>query len=261
MIPLSCSTCCFRGRGKDEIEETLLYAPKAGYRCIALGGPFTWEPGLIQWLDKDLLRRTLSRNHVKLSEVWTPPIPTESPEKAEVGAEQIAISGEFATRFGCSMLVQTGGTRTEGGIENTIYGLKSLMEKIEHKPLKVCLEPHVKSQILEIEDYDRIFEEIKSDKLGITVDTGHFHTAGIDFISLIRKYPHLIWNIHLKDHIGAQSVPIGSGEIDVEGLIRELRRIGYKGLFVIELEVMDPENAPTYVNEAFRYMSRILGDR
>jgi len=255
---LSCSTCCFRNRGRDEIEETLTYAPQAGYSYIALGGPFTWEPGLIQWLDKKKFLEELSRNNLKLSEVWTPPIPTESLEKALIGAEQVAKSARVAIDLGCNILVQTGGSRREEGLQNTVTGLKRLLELISDLDIKICLEPHINSQILTFEDYDKIFSKIDSPKLGITIDTGHFHSAGVDFIALIKKYSNRIWNIHLKDHRGKQSVPIGEGEIDIPGLINELRRINYNGFLAVELEVIDSENAPKYVKDAYRYLAPLI---
>ncbi len=59
----------------------------------------------------------------------------------------------------------------------------------------------------------------------------------------------------MKDHVGPQSVAIGEGEIDLQGLVSVLREIGYVGPIALELEVMDPENLPRYVQEAHTYMS------
>ena len=90
------------------------------------------------------------------------------------------------------------------------------------------------------------------------MDVGHFHSAGVDWKALIRKYPEKIFNVHLKDHIGPQSVAIGRGEIDLKGLVSVLREIGYVGPIALELEVTDPENLPRYVQEAHTYMSGLL---
>ena len=115
------------------------------------------------------------------------------------------------------------------------------------------------SQIRDAEDYDEILSRVDSDQIGITVDTGHFHTAGVDVVDLICRYPDRIWNVHLKDHVGAQSVPIGAGEIDLPGLIAVLAEVNYDGFLALELEVQDPENAPRYVEEAYQYLSGLLG--
>ena len=124
-------------------------------------------------------------------------------------------------------------------------------------PVKVALEPHAGSQFLNEEDYDEIFAHVTTEQIGITIDTGHFHVAGVDWKALIRKYPNRIYNVHVKDHIGHSIRPDrGTGEIDMPGLIHELRAINYRGPLAVELEVEDPENLPRYVADAYQYLSR-----
>jgi sugar phosphate isomerase/epimerase len=258
-VYLSCTTCALRGRGRDEIEETLRYAPAAGYRHWGLGGPFTYIPGLIQWLDIAQLRQRATQAGLEsLTEVWSPPIPTESLEMAMLGAEQVAMTAGVAAQLGCRIVVQTGGARCDGGLRQTITGLARVLELTADLPVVFALEPHVQSQILFPEEYEAIFADLASDRIGITVDVGHFHSAGVDWKALIRKYPQKIFNVHLKDHIGPQSVAIGRGEIDLKGLVSVLREIGYVGPIALELEVTDPENLPRYVQEAHTYMTGLL---
>jgi inosose dehydratase len=123
----------------------------------------------------------------------------------------------------------------------------------------VCLESDVGSQIRDIADYDAILAGVDSAQVGITVDTGHLHSAGQDMLALIAKYPDRVWNVHLKDHIGTQSVAIGKGEIDLRGLVSALEAIDYDGFFAVELEVTDPENAVGYVEEACGYLKGLVG--
>jgi sugar phosphate isomerase/epimerase len=256
---LSCTTCALRGRGRDEIEETFRYARAAGYRHWGLGGPFTYIPGLIQWLDVAQVRQRMAQAGLEsLTEVWSPPIPTESPEAALLGAEQVAMAGRAAAQLGCRIVVQTGGARRDGGLRQTVTGLSRALELLRDLPVVIALEPHVQSQILWPEDYGAIFADLANDKVGITVDVGHFHSAGVDWKALIRRYPERIFNVHLKDHIGPQSVAIGRGEIDLKGLVAVLREIGYAGPIALELEVTDPENLPRYVQEAQAYMTALL---
>jgi sugar phosphate isomerase/epimerase len=258
---LSCTTCSLRGRGRDEIEETFRWAPEAGFTAWGLGGPFTWEPGLIQWMDTAKVKQAaLAVGLTRLTEVWTPPIPTDSPERALEGAAHIAMSAQAAVELGCDLLVQTGGPRSEGALARTLDGLRRLDETLGDLPVRVALEPHVGSQILYAEEYDRLMAELPFPRFGITVDTGHFHTAGVDWKALIRRYPERIYNVHLKDHIGPQSVAIGQGEIDLPGLILALREIGYEGALAIEMEVTDPENLHLYVKQAHAHILRLLGE-
>ena len=51
-------------------------------------------PGLIQWLDVDRVKRRMQEVGLEsLTEVWTPPIPTDSPEAAALGAEPAEVLG------------------------------------------------------------------------------------------------------------------------------------------------------------------------
>jgi sugar phosphate isomerase/epimerase len=67
-------------------------------------------------------------------------------------------------------------------------------------------------------------------------------------------------NVHVKDHIGTQSVDLGRGEVDLRGYIEALDAIDYQGALAVELEVADPENLPRYCAEAYEYLSGLVQD-
>jgi sugar phosphate isomerase/epimerase len=111
-----------------------------------------------------------------------------------------------------------------------------------------------------MEDYDTIFGEITSLQVGITIDTGHFFSAGVDWRSFVHRYADRIHNVHVKDHIGIQSVPLGRGQVDLRGYLEELDAINYEGALAVELEVEDPENLPRYCTEAYEYLNELVQD-
>ena len=256
---LSCTTCALRGTERDEIEETFRLAPAVGFRHWGLGGPFTMFPGLMQWLDVDKVKRRMAEVGLEtLTEVWSPPIPTDSSVKSALGAEQVAMAAKVAAQLDCRRIVQTGGPRQEGGIRQTVEGLRRLLELIDDPQLQVCLEPHMESQILYPEDYEVILTELDTPRLGITVDTGHFHAANVDTEALIRRFQDRIYNVHIKDHIGTQSVVIGRGEINLGSVLGALREIGYDGPLAVEMEVEDTENLPEYIGPAYDHLAGLL---
>jgi sugar phosphate isomerase/epimerase len=81
----------------------------------------------------------------------------------------------------------------------------------------------------------------------------------VDWPAIIADYPDRVYNVHLKDHLGPQSVAIGAGEIDLPGLIAALRAVGYEGALAIEMEVTDPENLHLYVKQAYDHMVGLVG--
>jgi len=256
---LSCTTSTTSIPGRDNISECFLLAPEAGYKAWGAQSPLFWWPGMTRWVNIDLIiqcARDAGLEHC--TEVYGAAFPTGSVAEAQAAAGFRAQLFDVAIKMESPLVVITGRPRTDTGLESTIAGIKSLLLLIENKPVRLALEPHFGSQIQFFEDYEAIFEQIKSLQVGITLDSGHFHSAGVDWKSLIHRYPERIYNFHVKDHIGKQSVPLGTGEIDLRGYIEELHTIGYEGALAVELEVIDPENLPRYCAEAFIYLRDLV---
>jgi sugar phosphate isomerase/epimerase len=78
--------------------------------------------------------------------------------------------------------------------------------------------------------------------IGIALDTGYLGTHGIDAPEAVRKMGKRIRHVHLKD-VGAvgghETVPLGTGIVNIIGLIAALKEIGYTGWYSWEDE---PEN-------------------
>jgi len=214
---------------------------------------------MTRWVNIDLIIQCAKDAGLeRCTEVYGAAFPTGSVAEAQAAAGFRAHLCEVAIKMESPLVVITGRPRTDTGLEATIAGIKALLQLIENTPVRLALEPHFGSQIQFIEDYEAIFEQIKSPQVGITLDSGHFHSSGVDWKSLIHRYPDRIYNFHVKDHISTQSVPIGTGEIDLRGYIEELHAIGYEGALAVELEVIDPENLPRYCTEAFVYLRNLV---
>ena len=258
---LSCTTCATRQPWRDEIEECFIHAPKAGYKAWGIAGPICWTPGLNQWVDlKRIRQRAEEVGLMQCTEVYSMPIPTDSVKLAQTAAKQIARNFDMAEELGSPLVVHSGGKRQPGGIEATIAGLETLLPLIEDKDIKLALEPHYGSQIMFLSDYDAIFAAIDSPQVGITLDSGHFHAANVDWRQVIARYTDRILNFHVKDHVSIQSVAIGAGEIDLRAYLEALHAIDYEGALAVELEVVDFENLHRYGNEAYIYLSEMVAD-
>jgi inosose dehydratase len=160
--------------------------------------------------------------------------------------------------LGCRKVNFKGGKRTKEDLRILIRGIQDLAAYCEELPVELCLGNHHGNRIEQMEDLDRIFSKIHHPKVGILVDIGHYYSSQVDIPALIRKYAEKIKLVHTKDQIGRQSVPFGEGEIDNLELIRLLHEVGYDGFVVVEIEVKDKENTPTYIREARIYLQRIL---
>ncbi len=258
---LSCTTSAYRAPHKDELAETLKHAPAAGYRYWGTQGPALERPYVGPWLDAARIKAEAKRaGLIGCTEVYSPQVSTASIEDALRSVEPIVAQAAYTVAMDCPYLVITGGRRQEGtgGLEASVAGLNELLSRIEEMPVKVALEPHYNSQFRGVEDYDYILERVDHSQLGVTVDTGHLHWAGVDIVAFIRRYAPKIWNVHLKDHIGSRSMPIGAGDIDLKAVIAVLHEIDYQGALALEIHPEDPENLPRYVAEAHPLLSGMV---
>ena len=169
-----------------------------------------------------------------------------------------------AEALGCYHVSTSGASRRgeAGGLERVISCAEQALELIPAgSEIKMGLEPHYGNILQEREDFERVLAAIDDPRVGICVDTGHFHSAGVDTVALIHDFGPRIHSVHLKDHVGTVSVGIGRGEIDLAAEIGALREIDYQGGLTIELEVEDPQNLPRYTEEAYIHVSGLLGTK
>ena len=260
---LSCTTCTTRTPGKDELLECFRYVPQCGFKYWGMAGPpfLRRELGSARWLNVDLIKRlAVEAGFSGCTEVWGLGFPTDSVESAVAAAHDIKLLFDVAQAMGSPVVVITGGKRQNRGMEATVAGIQELDSLISHIPVKLAIEPHYHSQIRDGKDYDDIFSQVQSKRIGITIDTGNFHAIGVDWKALIRRYSDRIFNIHVKDNIGMQGVPLGQGDVDLKGLVEELHAIDYEGALSIELEVEDYENVPRYCSEALAYLKKLIAE-
>jgi sugar phosphate isomerase/epimerase len=258
---LSCASVCYRGYAEDEVAAMLEHAPKAGFKFVDIHGPMTWSPQAIDSLDTLSLRKRIEDASMKCTGLYPPGYGGATPEQIETHAKAIVKATKLCAELGGIHVVSSGAvSRKDHNVSSVIECVKRIIELLpSDNRVNVAIEPHYGNVIEQLEDYDKIFAEIDHPCIGICVDTGHFHSAKVDTIGLIKKYRDRIFDVHLKDHIGTQSVAIGHGEIDLPAIFGTLKEIGYKSTITLELEVEDVENAPKYIEEAYQVMLNLTG--
>lgn len=256
-----CASICYRGYAADEVAATLDHAPALGYRWMEIHGPMTWSVEAVDVFNLPAVKAAIARSGMRCAGIYTPGWGGRDDAQVQAHARAIAACVRHAEALGAGHVTSTGAERrgAPGALDRVIACARQVLRLTQSSPVRLALEPHYGNALEQAADFARVLDAIPDPRLGLCVDTGHFHSAGVDTVAFIRQYAPRIYSVHLKDHLGAVSVGIGRGEIDLLAEVNTLRDAGYAGDLTVELEVEDPANLPRYTSEAYLYLSGMLG--
>ncbi|NUN98087.1 MAG: sugar phosphate isomerase/epimerase [Candidatus Omnitrophica bacterium] len=243
---LSLGSVCYAHVG---FEEMMRRAVARGYRHLEL----ICIPGWIHVDLREITARELARqvrdHGMELIALYPGGVDVSDPRTARRNIDYIKRACEYAVELGLERIVFTGCAR-KTPLSASISAYSELAEHLKGSRVVIALENHFRNRLETIEDYRAVFEALDSPNLGITLDTGHFTSSRVDMFALIEEFGARVKHVHLKDHVGEESVAIGRGETPNREVLLRLAEIGYNGWVSLELEVRDPENTDLYVAEA-----------
>jgi inosose dehydratase len=161
----------------------------------------------------------------------------------------------------------------------TLLGnLDRLAAAAADKGVLAVLHPHVGTMVETRDDVDRV---LAGAQIKLCLDTGHLLIGGTDPLQLAREVPDRIAHAHLKDVDAALAArvqvgeltytdavrdgmytPLGSGDVDIAGIVTALRSNGFDGWFVMEQDtILDGEPADegplSDVRTSVEYLSEV----
>jgi sugar phosphate isomerase/epimerase len=163
-----------------------------------------------------------------------------------------------AADTGCNLVVFGGPSRENERFLPFLDALGELDQLVRGSPVRLALENHYRNWIEGIADYEHIFDAIDSPNIGVTLDTGHFTASGVDPQAVARRFASKIFHVHIKDHRGVQSVPLGAGQTDNFGVVRALKEAGYTGYLSQEIECGQGPEADRAAADGIHYMRKLL---
>jgi fructoselysine 3-epimerase len=145
---------------------------------------------------------------------------------------------------------------------NLRQSIVELLDYTARTNLRLLIEPAHRAEstlILTVAAGLRMIREIKSERLGICLDTGHANVNGEDLAQVVRDLEGVPLHIHIDDNHGdsdAHLVP-GEGSIDYKPFVRALREIGYSGFVSAELGfqyTLEPDAAVSQTHNSLQQM-------
>jgi len=160
-------------------------------------------------------------------------------------------AAHFAKALGVKVVIYKANSRA-----NYIKAGKSFLGAIEGLDITPVLQNHAGMPISTLRDYAEVLEGINDERMKTLLEVGHFHAVGVSWREGYNLLRDQIALVHIKDMIGAQPVPFGTGEVDLPGLFRHMCSVGYTGDYVVEMEVDRQNQKKTlhYLKEALEYL-------
>ena len=139
-----------------------------------------------------------------------------------------------------------------------LANLDRLAAAAAQRGVLAVLHPHIGTMVETCEDVDRVLD---GSSIRLCLDTGHLLIGGTDPLALAQRVPDRIAHTHLKDVDAALAArvqtgeltytdavragmytPLGSGDVDIAGIVTALRSNGFDGWFVMEQDtILDRE--------------------
>ncbi len=226
------------------LEDALAAYAAIGYRAFEA---FTgWAKSALDIERDPAESRALALRHrMRFASMHLPPIEDD----AEASADRAVRATAFAKALGVGVVIYKATSRP-----NYINGSARYLAGIEGLGVTPVLQNHAGSPISTLADYRDVIEGIGDPRMKTLLEVGHFHTMGVSWREGCDFLGDSIALVHVKDQIGPQSVPFGTGEIDLAALFAHMDAAGYAGDFVIEMEVKDTENTLRYLADALEFL-------
>lgn len=166
--------------------------------------------------------------------------------------EQVDQAFAYAQRYGAKWFI---------GVPNYEL-LDYTIAKVKETGIKVAIHTHGPDGMA-FPDIRTIVEKVGDVNLGIgcCMDLGHTFRSGYDVVADILEYKDWIMDVHIKDETAptkeGQTWECGRGQMDLVGIIKAFRQIGYQGVLSMEYEKNRRDPQPG-VAESIGYLRGVL---
>ena len=113
------------------------------------------------------------------------------------------------------------------------------------------------TRIEQIEDLRYLVEAARAGNVRVLLDAAQFHASAVNPLDVVAEFGDLVGCVHLGDCIGHRPVPVGQGEVNLGGVLRQARHAGYDGWFVIDFEVSGREDPLEGLAEALSHVQSL----
>ena len=223
--------------------------------------------------DTAALRRSLAEHHLTFVALSSGNVSIAPDDESRMIDEHVAHARWLKDAGGLYLQLiddRPGGRATEPQ-DYTRLGrlLTDIGKRTADLGIPVAYHPHVGSLGEKPDEIARVLDATDARYVRLLLDVAHWQQGGGDPVAAIHQYRDRLLTLHIKDvrptsgGAGYQFVELGRGTVDLRGVFRALREIGFAGWAIVELDrVPDPSRTPAQSAEISKeYLERVIGMR
>jgi len=170
----------------------------------------------------------------------------------------IKTSSSLGINFLEIPFVDSSSLQSESDINDLIKNISNIVTLSEENNVIINLETDLPPKI-----FKELICDFNSEYLKINYDIGNSTSLGYDIQEELKYIGSDITNVHVKDRIyGGNTVPLGTGDANLELFFKILSQINYKGDFIIqgaredEESILPEETCSKYFNLVKNYLDK-----
>jgi len=261
------------------LEAALKHIRNAGFTEVEINADkIHLDPRVFPSLKLSRLKNLLDDLGLHPNSVHAPisgvDLSTQSPDIRKQSVDLLAKTLEYCRAIECPIMVMHPNHSdslplgAEAMKKNSIEAIGEVMEKAEELGVKVAIENMIDVGGgrfgSRVSDLKEIIKSVGSPYLGICFDTGHTNLLAGSDVSIgeeIVQAGEYLWTLHVHDNDGERDRhwPPGEGSIDWSQVIGSLRKVGYKGVFMMEIQ--ERENPDVLARECLRIAAEMICTR
>ena len=150
--------------------------------------------------------------------------------------------------------VDNSSIKNETEKEEFIDVMQDAFKQAKDMDLKISLETDLPPS-----DFQELLENINLDYVQANYDIGNSASLGFDPKEELEAYGLKILNVHVKDRkLGSTTVPLGTGNANINYVIQKLQEIGYSG--GLTMQAARGENDIETAKEQLKYVRTLLNN-
>lgn len=133
--------------------------------------------------------------------------------------------------------------------------LKGVLPKAEARGVELHLETSLGPR-----PFAALLDRLPYRWLRANYDSGNSSSLGYDPVEEFAAYGSRIGSVHIKDRVrGGGTVPLGTGDADLNTLFEELEKIEYSGDYILQVAREKPGNEVEWTKQNRAYVLGLLG--